>query len=94
MARRSTAAKIGSLRARREALLAQIERERVAFARAWDDVGPLLRLADRVASLGVALRSHPLVLGAGYLSRALWWNSRPARWLRRGRMLIRLLRAR
>lgn len=98
MTRRSSAAKINRLQARREVLLAQIERERAAFARTCEDIGPLLHLGDRVVALGLRLRAHPLAAGAGYLGRALgrglWRNTRPARWWRGGQALIRLLRAR
>lgn len=94
----STAAKIDRLQARREALLAQIERERAAFARSCHDIGPLLRLGDRVVALGSRLRTHPLALGAHYLGgalgRRLWWTTRAGRWWRGGRALIRLLKAR
>lgn len=76
-------ARIARLQARRVALVAQIERERVAFSRVIADVAPLLRFADRVGAVAVSLRSQPMVIAAGYLGRALLWNTRLARWWRR-----------
>lgn len=91
MPRASRPTRVAALQARREALLARIDRERRGFTHAVADVAPLLRFGDRIAVLGGTLRAQPLVIGAGYVGRALLRRSRAGRWWRRGRVLSALL---
>lgn len=95
MSRRSDA-----LARKRQALIAQAERERVQLAHAAQGVKVAVRIVDRLVAMARYVRAHPLLFGVAAAALALTGRARAWRWvvkvlpaasiaLRLGRSLVR-----